>query len=103
MSRRFLFMQNYDLLIERIATSAGIEKEEVERKVEAKKAKLSGLISKEGAAQIIAAELGINFEDDGEIIIFFFYHLIIYIGCFSWRSTYFGSSLKFCNLFVGIE
>ncbi len=56
-------MQNYDLLIERIATSAGIEKEEVERKVEAKKAKLSGLISKEGAAQIIAAELGINFED----------------------------------------
>ena len=56
-------MQNYDLLIERIATSAGIEKEEVERKVEDKKAKLSGLISKEGAAQIIAAELGINFED----------------------------------------
>jgi len=56
-------MQNYDLLIERIAKSAGLEKEEVERKVEAKKAKLSGLISKEGAAQIIAAELGINFED----------------------------------------
>jgi len=56
-------MQNYDLLIERIATSASLEKEEVERRVEAKKAKLSGLISKEGAAQIIAAELGINFED----------------------------------------
>jgi replication factor A1 len=56
-------MQNYDLLIERIASSAKLEKEEVERRVEAKKAKLSGLISKEGAAQIIAAELGINFED----------------------------------------
>ena len=56
-------MQNYDLLIERIAKSAGLEKDEVERKVEAKKAKLSGLISKEGAAQIIAAELGISFED----------------------------------------
>ncbi len=56
-------MQNYDLLIERISKSAGVEKEEIERKVEAKKAKLSGLISKEGAAQIIAAELGINFED----------------------------------------
>jgi replication factor A1 len=56
-------MQNYELLIERIASSAGLEKEEVERKVEAKKAKLSGLISKEGAAQIIAAELGISFED----------------------------------------
>ena len=56
-------MQNYELLIERIAKSSGLEKDEVERKVEAKKAKLSGLISKEGAAQIIAAELGINFED----------------------------------------
>ena len=56
-------MQNYDLLIERIAKSSGIEKDEIEKKVEAKKAKLSGLISKEGAAQIIAAELGINFED----------------------------------------
>ena len=56
-------MQNYDLLIERIAVASGLEKAEVERKVEAKKAKLSGLISKEGAAQIIAAELGISFED----------------------------------------
>jgi len=56
-------MQNYELLIERIAKSAGLEKVDVERKVEAKKAKLSGLISKEGAAQIIAAELGISFED----------------------------------------
>ena len=53
----FFGMQNYDLLIERIAKASGLEKEEVERKVEAKKAKLSGLISKEGAAQIIAAEL----------------------------------------------
>lgn len=56
-------MQNYDSLIERISKAAGIELSEVERKVEAKKAKLSGLISKEGAAQIIAAELGISFED----------------------------------------
>ncbi|MFH1451864.1 MAG: DUF2240 family protein [archaeon] len=56
-------MQNYELLVDRIAKSAGLEKEEVERRVEAKKAKLSGLISREGAAQIIAAELGISFED----------------------------------------
>ena len=56
-------MQNYDMLVERIAKSAGLERDEIERKIEAKKAKLSGLISKEGAAQIIAAELGINFED----------------------------------------
>jgi len=58
-----LVMKNYDLLIDRIAKSAGLERDEVIRKVEAKKAKLSGLISREGAAQIIAAELGISFED----------------------------------------
>ena len=56
-------MQNYDLLLERIAKSSDKPKEEIERMVEAKKAKLSGLISKEGAAQIISAELGISFED----------------------------------------
>jgi ssDNA-binding replication factor A large subunit len=57
-------MQNYDLLVDRIAKASGLEKSEVERKIEAKKAKLSGLISKEGAAQIISAELGISFEDE---------------------------------------
>lgn len=51
------------MLVERIAKSANLEKEEIERQVEAKRAKLSGLISKEGAAQIVAAELGIRFED----------------------------------------
>jgi replication factor A1 len=56
-------MQSYDLLIDRIAKAASLERDDVERRVEAKKAKLSGLISKEGAAQIIAAELGISFEN----------------------------------------
>jgi replication factor A1 len=56
-------MQNYDLLIERISKASNLPKEEIEKKVEAKKAKLSGLISKEGAAQIIAAELGVSFEN----------------------------------------
>ena len=57
-------MQSYDLLLEKIAKSSGIAKEELERRVEAKRAKLSGLISKEGAAQIIAAELNINFDNE---------------------------------------
>lgn len=57
-------MDNYSKLIERISRSSGLEPEEIERKVEAKKAKLSGLISKEGAAQIVAAELGINFDQE---------------------------------------
>jgi len=53
---------DYNLLVERIVKESGLERGEVERKIEAKKAKLSGLISKEGAAQIVAAELGIDFD-----------------------------------------
>jgi len=57
-------MDNYSKLVERISRSSGVDKEEINRKIEAKQAKLSGLISKEGAAQIIAAELGINFDSE---------------------------------------
>lgn len=55
---------NYDKILDKIAKSAGLEKEEVERRIEAKRAKLSGLISKEGAAQVVAAELGVSFENE---------------------------------------
>ena len=57
-------MDNYLQLIQRIATAAKVPVEDIERRVEAKRAKLSGLVSKEGAAQIVAAELGINFEKE---------------------------------------
>ncbi len=53
----------YQQLIERIVHLSGLNKEEIERRVEAKKAKLSGLISTLGAAQVVAAELGISFEN----------------------------------------
>lgn len=55
---------NYEKILDRIAKSSGLEKEEIERRVEAKRAKLSGLISREGAAQVIAVELGIKFDDE---------------------------------------
>ncbi|MBM3234501.1 DUF2240 family protein [Candidatus Pacearchaeota archaeon] len=55
-------MQTYEQLLDRISRATGLMIEDIERKVEAKRAKLSGLISKEGAALIVAAELGINFE-----------------------------------------
>ena len=55
-------MENYNKLIERISKASKLNSEEIERKIEAKKAKLSGLISKEGAAQIVAAEMGINLD-----------------------------------------
>ena len=53
----------YEVLLEKIAKLSGIDQEEIDRRVEARRAKLSGLISKEGAAQIIAAELGVNFDN----------------------------------------
>jgi len=59
-----MVQDNYERILEKIAKSAGLEKEEIERRVEAKRAKLSGLISKEGAAQVIAAELGISFDNE---------------------------------------
>ncbi|MEK6832435.1 MAG: hypothetical protein AABY32_00170 [Nanoarchaeota archaeon] len=55
---------NYDKIVEKIAKYSNLKIEEVNRKIEAKRAKLSGLISQEGAAQIVAAELGINFENE---------------------------------------
>lgn len=55
---------NYDKILDRIAKSSGIERIEIERRVEAKREKLSGLISREGAAQVIAAELGVNFDNE---------------------------------------
>lgn len=56
--------KNYERVLERISKVSGLDKSEIERRVEAKRAKLSGLISKDGAAQIIAAELGISFDNE---------------------------------------
>ncbi len=55
---------NYEKMVERIAKSANLDLDEIRRRVDAKCAKLSGLISKEGAAQVIAAELGISFDNE---------------------------------------
>ena len=62
----FTFMGevNYEKIIEKIARASNLDKEEIKRKVQAKRAKLSDLISYEGAAQIVAVELGINFENE---------------------------------------
>lgn len=53
---------NYEQIIKMISDNANLPLEDIERRIEAKRAKLSGLISKEGAAQIIASELGISFD-----------------------------------------
>jgi len=57
-------MDNYERILTKIAKISKLEKEEVERRVEAKRAKLSGLISKEGAAQVVAVVIGISFDNE---------------------------------------
>ena len=61
-----MIKNNYERIVKKIAGSAGLTEEEIERRVEAKRSKLAGLISKEGAAQVVASELGISF-DEGEL------------------------------------
>ncbi len=55
---------NYERILKVISKASGLEESEIEQKVEAKRSKLAGLISKEGAAQVIAAELGISFDNE---------------------------------------
>lgn len=55
-------------IIDRIKENSTLSTEEIEEKISKKTEQLSGLISKEGAAQIIANELGIKlFEVDGPV------------------------------------
>ncbi len=50
-----------DKLIHKITEKSGLDEGEIKEKVEAKRKELNGLITLEGAAHIIAGELGINF------------------------------------------
>jgi len=54
---------SYGELVALIAKSAKLDVSEIEKKVQEKKTKLSDLISLEGAAQIVAAELGVSFDE----------------------------------------
>jgi replication factor A1 len=55
---------NYYKFLERVSRVSSMQKEEIDRRVDAKQAKLSGLISREGALQIIAGEMGIDFDSE---------------------------------------
>tara|TARA_Y100000034_G_scaffold127597_1_gene180601 strand:- start:104 stop:1093 length:990 start_codon:yes stop_codon:yes gene_type:complete len=58
---------NYDELISKIKEK-GLEEKDIETKITEKLEQLNGLISKEGAAHLIANELGVKlFEDVGEV------------------------------------
>ncbi len=55
---------NYERILNKISRASGVGVNDLEDRIAAKRAKLSGLISKEGAAQVIAAELGVNFDNE---------------------------------------
>ena len=55
---------NYERMVRTISKTSGLDITEIEQRIEAKKKKISGLISKEGAAQIVAAELSVNFDNE---------------------------------------
>jgi ssDNA-binding replication factor A large subunit len=58
----------YDQLKDKIVQSSDMSESELNQKIETKMEQLSGLISKEGAAHIIANELGIKlFKAEGEL------------------------------------
>ncbi|MEK6837574.1 MAG: OB-fold nucleic acid binding domain-containing protein [Nanoarchaeota archaeon] len=54
---------SYDEIVARIKEKAGISDGELAAKVDSKMAQLAGLVSKEGAAHIVASELGIKLVD----------------------------------------
>ena len=47
-------------IVQKIISSTGTSREDVEKRIEAKQMELSGLVSKEGAAYIVAKELGLD-------------------------------------------
>lgn len=55
-----MFGLNYQQIIERIKTEKNLSDEDIEKRIQAKLKELSGLITKEGAAHIIANDLGIK-------------------------------------------
>lgn len=59
-----MILGNYERILKVISKSSGLTESEVEAKVEAKRSKLAGLISREGASQVVAAELGISFDNE---------------------------------------
>lgn len=50
----------YEQIIERIKEKSGLSEEEIKKRIDAKLEQLSGLVSREGAAHIVANELGIR-------------------------------------------
>jgi ssDNA-binding replication factor A large subunit len=57
----------YDQIVEKLKQEAKLSDEEINSKIKSKMDQLSGLISKEGAAHIIANELGVKLFEEGKV------------------------------------
>lgn len=57
-------MVSVDEIVEEIEKRTGVSREEILKKIEEKQKELSGLISEEGAAHLVARELGINLLEE---------------------------------------
>ncbi len=57
---------DYDSILEKLVEKSDLDKGDIEDKIEEKQVELSGLVSKEGAAHIVAKELGIQLLDKPE-------------------------------------
>ncbi len=55
-----MFNKSYEELVSIIQEKSGLSKEEIEKKINEKIEKLSGLVSREGAAHIVANEIGVQ-------------------------------------------
>jgi len=64
----FMIKMPYNDIINKITEKSDLEQPEIEAKIKKKMDQLSGLISKEGAAHIIANELGIKLIQAGETL-----------------------------------
>lgn len=58
-----MIQASYSELVRKISEYSGLSISEVEKRVNEKKSRLSDLISHEGAAQIVASELGVSFDN----------------------------------------
>lgn len=57
-------MTSVEEIIVKLEQQTGISKQELEKKINKKKEDLSGLVSPEGAAYLVARELGVNISND---------------------------------------
>jgi len=60
---QYISMLQLDKILEILEKKSGLNKEELERKIEEKQKELSGLLSREGAAYLVAKELGIELKE----------------------------------------